>query len=483
MPSSEAVRSCSMRWATASASDATPREATWGPLGDARVGPAASGKSRRSRTRAIDTPQHYSNLVENARGEKERAERELADRSAAFRAELADREVSLEAIRAALPAHTALVSFARYDQTVLTGSGTGLQGVANARRGRRGMPAYVAHILRADRSDISVVPLGSARTLDRLVAGWHDQATGILRASTAADAENLPLCRRAAPTTGLGSAQCSAERRRTGLRCSGRCHQPAFVLGASSGSQGLPDRRGTSHSLPHRRARSGHDRFSIADEQRPAGHCRCRIRRCDCLHTIRDTATGEVSWGNHEEVDCRASSRLRRFTVAREFEPLDGTTAEVRDIARLWAGSPARVLDGQHASEREFKRAAPGKRVLHLATHGFFLSGRCDGPATGGTRGVGGLTTEPRSRSIPDRTENPLLLSGFALAGANRRATAGPNDEDGILMAEEVASLISREWTGPCCPRATPAWASSGPAKGCSGCAVRSRLRAPVRSS
>ena len=37
--------------------------------------------------------------------------------------------------------------------------------------------------------------------------------------------------------------------------------------------------------------------------------------------------------------------------------------------------------------------------------------------------------------------ENPLLLSGLALAGANRRAAAGPDEDDGILTAEEVASL------------------------------------------
>jgi CHAT domain-containing protein len=33
------------------------------------------------------------------------------------------------------------------------------------------------------------------------------------------------------------------------------------------------------------------------------------------------------------------------------------------------------------------------------------------------------------------------LYSGVALAGANRRAKAAPTDEDGVLTAEEVASL------------------------------------------
>jgi CHAT domain-containing protein len=36
---------------------------------------------------------------------------------------------------------------------------------------------------------------------------------------------------------------------------------------------------------------------------------------------------------------------------------------------------------------------------------------------------------------------NPLLLSGIALAGANHRESAGFDEDDGILTAEEVASL------------------------------------------
>jgi CHAT domain-containing protein len=37
--------------------------------------------------------------------------------------------------------------------------------------------------------------------------------------------------------------------------------------------------------------------------------------------------------------------------------------------------------------------------------------------------------------------ENPLVLSGLAFAGANLRAAAGADEDDGILTAEEVASL------------------------------------------
>jgi len=64
------------------------------------------------------------------------------------------------------------------------------------------------------------------------------------------------------------------------------------------------------------------------------------------------------------------------------------------------------------------KRLAPGNRVVHLATHGFFA-----------LQGQG--------------CESPLLLSGLAFAGANRRRDVRPGEreEDGILTAEEIASL------------------------------------------
>jgi CHAT domain-containing protein len=128
------------------------------------------------------------------------------------------------------------------------------------------------------------------------------------------------------------------------------------------------------------------------------------------------------------------------------FEPLAGTLREVNEVSGLWnaheaaavESASATVLVGRAASETAFKQEARRYRVLHLATHGFFLSDDCATPASG-TRGVGGIaSTRPPPRQP---AENPLLLSGLALAGANRRAAAAPDEDDGILAAEEVASL------------------------------------------
>ena len=127
------------------------------------------------------------------------------------------------------------------------------------------------------------------------------------------------------------------------------------------------------------------------------------------------------------------------------FGALPGTRSEVEDIGSLWRSVPmqdaaATILTGDSASEGAVKRGIAGQRIAHLATHGFFLDGRCRS-GLDNTRAVGGLA--PASKAgRPAVVESPLLLSGLALAGANRRATLQREDEDdGILTAEEVASL------------------------------------------
>jgi hypothetical protein len=104
-------------------------------------------------------------------------------------------------------------------------------------------------------------------------------------------------------------------------------------------------------------------------------------------------------------------------------------------------------LTGAAANEAEFKEQASGRRVLHLATHGFFLAGRCPS-ALESARGVGGVKAVAQDEPPPVTGDNPLLLSGLALAGANHRAKAGPEEDDGILTAEEIAAmnLSGVEW-------------------------------------
>ena len=125
------------------------------------------------------------------------------------------------------------------------------------------------------------------------------------------------------------------------------------------------------------------------------------------------------------------------------FQPLAGTVQEVRNLSGLWnqdaaddsEADAARVFVGRAASETEFKREAERHRVVHLATHGFFLDDSVRaGPEWESRR------RRPCSRDVTHGRE-PATLSGLALAGANRRAQARADEDEGILTAEEVASL------------------------------------------
>ena len=127
-----------------------------------------------------------------------------------------------------------------------------------------------------------------------------------------------------------------------------------------------------------------------------------------------------------------------------QFGPLAGSLQEVRELSKLWRsfedGENVTLLVGHDASEAAFKQRAHQYRVLHLATHGFFLNGTCATPAPVGTRAVGGIVNGP-SGAITPLVANPLQMAGLAFAGANHRAAARLDEDDGILTAEEVSSL------------------------------------------
>lgn len=121
--------------------------------------------------------------------------------------------------------------------------------------------------------------------------------------------------------------------------------------------------------------------------------------------------------------------------------PLPYTRREVSRVAQIWERTrdePTLVVTGGEASEERFKQEAPGKRVIHCATHGFFggkqlrhVSG--DGPETDGGGGH----------------DNPLVKSGLFFAGVNGRAMADEDGgDDGYLTALEVGNMDLKgvEW-------------------------------------
>ncbi|HWO56261.1 MAG TPA: CHAT domain-containing tetratricopeptide repeat protein [bacterium] len=114
--------------------------------------------------------------------------------------------------------------------------------------------------------------------------------------------------------------------------------------------------------------------------------------------------------------------------------PLPNTEREIQRSAQRWSeqrGGPARTLVQAAANEEQFKRLAHGNRVLHLATHGYFVEHDCRGPILSASGGY---------------QFGPLLYSGLLLAGANLNGKGADEAgaEDGILTSQEVAATDLR---------------------------------------
>ncbi len=381
------------------------------------------------------SPVQYNAALENARRESELSEQELAEGSVAFRAERSRAQLGLEDVRASLPSDSALVSIVRYDRTLFT---------AQTRTSRHA-PSYLAFVLRANLPPV-VAPLGSAQIIDTLVSQWRaDISAEALAAAPVSSNEPVRSSRRSGAALRrliwdpvvlhLGNAN------KVFIVTDGLLNLVPFTALPVGQRSYLLESPMVLHYLSAERDLVP----SLATSTPERGLLAVGGPSFDDASLFRGRPVKPAGGGRATSQPAMlrdAAQNCGDFQTA-TFPPLIGTLQEVKEVSGFWnAGADSgknvadtRVLVGRAASEGVFKQEARHYRVLHLATHGFFL-GSCS-PVTNGTRGVGGLA-DARSPKVVD---NPLLLSGLAFAGANRRASAGVDEDDGILTAEEVAAL------------------------------------------
>jgi len=117
----------------------------------------------------------------------------------------------------------------------------------------------------------------------------------------------------------------------------------------------------------------------------------------------------------------------------RNIDPLPGTRVEVKEISELllqynWSAEVKLARDARE----QYVKAVQSPKVLHIATHGFFLEGS---------------TTKRKKRLGIDAEQsyrNPLLRSGLLLAGVSAPIAENEEfqgNEDGILTAYEASDL------------------------------------------
>ncbi|HMU45503.1 MAG TPA: CHAT domain-containing protein [Chitinophagaceae bacterium] len=120
-----------------------------------------------------------------------------------------------------------------------------------------------------------------------------------------------------------------------------------------------------------------------------------------------------------------------------EFRYLAGTSKEVNGISKLAEQNKfsISVHEGQYATEESFK-SMNGKNspaVIHIATHGIFFP---DPKKFKKNDRAGGY-------EVFRQSDNPLIRSGLALAGANNAWKGKPVNgvEDGILTSYEISNM------------------------------------------
>ena len=333
---------------------------------------------------------------------QEHLETELATRSAEFRQEQAP--ITLAAIQAALPGGAVLLEWFRYQP---------FDPKAKDEQARWGKPRYVAYVLTRSASP-TVVDLGRADSIELLVKDFRKALSDPQSMFVKEVAQELfaKLIEPLQPY--LGNAKQFL------ISPDGALNLVPFGALLDEADHYL----GTKWDITY--LTSGRDllRFSTTP-----------VANGDAV-VVANPDYGPLGTSVIQAETTHQSARsadLDRGGLV--FKPLGGTTEEARALTHLLKVKDEHLLTQAKATEAKLKQLH-GPRILHIATHGFFLNDKEMSAAMPKAVGF--------SQDLPPLLlgENPLLRSGLALAGANIRRS-GTND-DGILTALEVAQMDLR---------------------------------------
>jgi CHAT domain-containing protein/lipopolysaccharide biosynthesis regulator YciM len=335
----------------------------------------------------------YQAEIKRLEEEVEKLEAEITTRSA--RIQKSGSSVSLAEIQAALPPDAKLVEFAVYRPESKDAASP---------------PRYVAYVIGAQ-GDPAWVELGEAPEINQLVAALRDALRNSQRADVKAAARALDEKVMRPVRKLLGTARVVL------LSPDGALNLVPFAALVDEQQHYLVEQYTFSYLT------SGRDLLRL---QTPAPS------RQESLIVANPDFGARATANNAKRGPVYDPLGLANIDI----EPLPGTAEEAQSLRTLLPQSS--VLTGAGATESQLKQATAPK-ILHIATHGFFLEDVKAEPAP--TIAERLLLQQIKSNG-EERLEraliNPLLRSGLVLAGANARKSGA---DDGILTAFEAASL------------------------------------------
>lgn len=355
--------------------------------------------------------------------EKERLESELAGQVPEMNLERNLRAADRRAIALGLDAGVALVEFVRFHEFAFH--------AVPARGESQWKPArYLAFVLPGGDPDaVTLIDLGEAEPIDRLIADF--------RASVAVDPDdrqNRNMVRRRHPLTDAsdGSALRAAVfdplrsslggRTRLLVSPDGQLAQLPFAALPTADGRLLADGYLISYV--------GTGRDALRFTAPAATRSEAALVMCDPDFDL-GSATARLA-----SLPAGRTSRDLHSGLG-GVQRLLNTLEEGRVIGELLHTAP---WHGEQALKKPFLAACVSPRILHLATHGFFLEDQ----RTDLDRELWGRMLDDDGHLRGDVGENPLLRSGLVLAGANTFLRGNPLPEEadtGLLTSLDVTGL------------------------------------------
>ena len=350
--------------------------------------------------------EQYQSVVSTLQTEAEKLEDTLSQRSAEFRNQF--QPATIEAVQRRIPQDTVLVELVLYYP---------FNPKASLPNQRWSPPRYATYVLHSQ-GEPQWVDLGEARAIDQAIEDFRDN---LRDAETPIDKQLKPSARQLDTLVMEPVRKLLGNTRKILVSPDGQLNLVPFAALVDENNEYLL-KNYTITTLSSGRDLLRHSSASTTN-QSPVLLANPHFNQSGKSRTV-PAQTNRPS--NQRPVD---ADQLK-------VGPLPGTATEVQEIAKLL--SDAELLTESAATENALKQLQSPK-ILHLATHGFFLNIERVVPLDFAGRSLLQDGNVPRFTPVPQ--ENPLLRSGLALAGFNIRKSGA---EDGVLTALEVAGLDLR---------------------------------------